>query len=132
MSRNDLFSLDGASVLVVGAGGVLGRRAALVVGRLGASVTVADHGGARQALEETVSCLRDDDVEVVPLICDVTNESSVDECFEATSLNHGLDVLINAAGVMFRKSVVDASLVEWRGFLDVNLTGTWLLNRAAG
>ncbi len=132
MSRNDLFSLDGASVLVVGAGGVLGRRAALVVGRLGASVTVADHGGARQALEETVSCLRDDDVEVVPLICDVTNESSVDECFEATSSNHGLDVLINAAGVMLRKSVVDTSLVEWRGVLDVNLTGTWLLNRAAG
>ena len=132
MTDHDLFSLHRRTVLVVGAGGDLGRRSALVAGRLGARVTVADHGGAQANLEETVSILRGEGIEVHPLVCDVTSEASVDGCVEATATGHGLDVLVNAAGVMLRKSITETSLVEWHRVLDVNLTGTWLLNRAAG
>ena len=33
---------------------------------------------------------------------------------------------------MLRKPATETSLVEWQRVLDINLTGTWLLNRAAG
>jgi gluconate 5-dehydrogenase len=118
--------------LIVGAGGILGRRSALVAGRLGAMISVADHESASAGLEETVVILRSEGIEADPLICDVTSESSVEQCIEATVARHGLDVLINAAGVMLRKPVTETSLEEWQRVLDVNLTGTWLLNRAAG
>jgi gluconate 5-dehydrogenase len=132
MSERDIFSLTGRSVLVLGAGGDLGRRAALVAGRLGARVTVADHAGASIGLAETVAVLKSAGSDVRARTCDVTDEALVDECVCEAAEPSGLDVLINAAGVMLRKSVHDTTLDEWRHVLDVNLTGTWLLNRAAG
>jgi gluconate 5-dehydrogenase len=132
VSEPDLFSLRGRSVLVVGAGGDLGRRAALVSGRWGAHVSVADHPSAQANLDETVAILRDEGCAVSPLSCDVTSEASVHACVTSVARDHGLDVLINAAGVMLRKAVAETTLEEWQRVLDVNLTGTWLLNRAAG
>jgi len=114
---SDLFDLTGSSALVVGAGGDLGRRAALVLGARGATIYTADHATASADLN--------------PLLCDVTDEESVTAAVADASVEHGLDVVVNAAGVMVRKPVGETTLAEWRHVLDVNLTGTWLLNRAA-
>jgi len=132
MTAPDIFSMSGATVLVVGAGGDLGRRAALVVGRLGARVVVADHPGAAAHLKTTVERLTEEGIEVLASPCDVTSEESVDQCLATAVGADGLDVVINAAGVMLRKPVAQTTLDEWQRVLDVNLTGTWLVNRAAG
>lgn len=42
-----------------------------------------------------------------------------------------LDVLVNAAGILFAGTVEDTSLEDWRRMLAVNLDGTWLGCRAA-
>ena len=42
-----------------------------------------------------------------------------------------LDVLVNAAGILFAGTVEDTSLDDWRRMLAVNLDGTWLGCRAA-
>jgi len=128
---SDLFDLTGSSALVVGAGGDLGRRAALVLGARGATIYTADHATASADLNRTTSELAEVGVSVTPLLCDVTDEESVTAAVADASVEHGLDVVVNAAGVMVRKPVGETTLAEWRHVLDVNLTGTWLLNRAA-
>ena len=88
MNSTDIFSLEGETVLVVGAGGDLGRRSALVAGRLGARVTVADYEGARTVLEETVAILHGEGIEADVLVCDVTSETSVDNCVRMAAAGH--------------------------------------------
>jgi NAD(P)-dependent dehydrogenase (short-subunit alcohol dehydrogenase family) len=51
--------------------------------------------------------------------------------FDQVKTEQPLDVFFNLAGVMLRKAIVETSLEEWQRVIDVNLTGTWLLNRAA-
>jgi gluconate 5-dehydrogenase len=126
----ELLRLDGSTALVVGAGGDLGRRSAEVLGQLGARVIVADYEGALENLEATVASLKSLDVEVDSMLCDVCNEDDVTDLVAFANARGDLKVLVNAAGVMLRKPAVETTLEEWRHVIDVNLTGTWLLNRA--
>lgn len=127
----DLFDLGGKTALVVGAGGDLGRRSALVLARRGARVVLADHARASGALGASLELLAGEGLACGSVICDVTDEASVDAAFAEATRETPLSILVNAAGVMLRRGVSETSLEEWQGVLDVNLTGTWLINRAA-
>jgi gluconate 5-dehydrogenase len=124
----DLFRLDGEVALVIGAAaGGLGGHAALCLAEAGATVALAD-------LPD-----RDRDVQEIARQCpsatrhavDVTDETSLSRLVADVVSRHGrIDVLVCTAGVMLRKELEDTSLAEWKRVLDVNLTGTWLANRA--
>jgi meso-butanediol dehydrogenase/(S,S)-butanediol dehydrogenase/diacetyl reductase len=43
----------------------------------------------------------------------------------------GLDLVVNNAGVLTARPVVEMELAEWRRILDVNITGTFLISRKA-
>ena len=125
---HELFRLDGDIALVIGAAaGGLGGHAALCLASAGACVALAD-------LPD-----RADDVQLIAQHCsgssvhevDVTSEESVTRLVAEVVRRHGrIDVLVCAAGVMLRKELESTELVEWQRVLDVNLTGTWLANRA--
>jgi NAD(P)-dependent dehydrogenase (short-subunit alcohol dehydrogenase family) len=64
--------------------------------------------------------------------CDVTNETSIDKAFGALLMEWGgLDILVNAAGVAPPYGLVDMPADRWRLALDVNLTGYFLMAKAA-
>ena len=126
----DLFDLAGQTALVVGAGaGGLGAYAAQALGGRGAHVLVADLPSRQGDLEKTLAELRAAGVSAAAVPCDVTDERSV---ADAVGDARRLDVVVNAAGVMLRKPVADTSLAEFEQVIQVNLTGAWLVNRAAG
>ncbi|MER5179130.1 SDR family oxidoreductase [Streptomyces sp. NPDC002896] len=133
MSGN-LFDLTGRRALVTGAAkGGLGAYAALALARQGAEVVVADLPSRGADLDATVGTLLAAGAKARALRVDVTREDQVETLVaHAADPDGRLDILVNAAGVMLRKEVFETSLDEWRRVLDVNLTGTWLLNRAAG
>ena len=126
-----LFSLNGRSALITGAAGTLGNRSARVLARLGAKIFISDHPSEAQVLNKIANDLRSQGVDVEILLCDVTKEQDVTKTFEHATVSQPLDVFVNLAGIMLRKGLVDTSLEEWQRVIDVNLTGTWLLNRAA-
>lgn len=129
----DPFDLSGRTALIVGAAsGGLGAHAARALGSRGARVIVADVASRKDDLDRTVENLRATGVSVESIECDVTDEVSVASVIAHADRGPGLDVLVNAAGVMLRKPVTETTLAEWNRVLEVNLTGTWLLNRAAG
>ena len=115
--------LDGKVVVITGAGGGIGREAAVLFSEEGASVCVADVS-AEQG-EETAAACREAFFQPV----DVADSASVEAMYAATAERYGgIDALYNNAGVM---PADDASVLEtppeaWDRVLDVNAKGVFL------
>ncbi len=63
---------------------------------------------------------------------DVADEDTVDEAVRLTLDRFGrLDAVVANAGIMIRRPIRRLSLEDWRRVLDINLTSTFLLARAA-
>ena len=68
----------------------------------------------------------------IVLNCNVTDEKNIDNVFESLINNWGgLDILVNAAGVAPAFALTDLPLDKWCFALEVNLTGYFLMARAA-
>lgn len=63
---------------------------------------------------------------------DVADEDTVNDAVRLTLDRFGrLDAVVANAGVMIRRPIRRLSLADWRRVLDINLTSTFLLARAA-
>jgi NAD(P)-dependent dehydrogenase (short-subunit alcohol dehydrogenase family) len=115
--------LDGKVVVITGAGGGMGRDAALLFSDEGAQVCVADVDA--EAAERTATEARD----AFPFEVDVADAESVRALYEeARDRYGGIDVLYNNAGI---SPADDASILEtepdaWQRVLDVNAKGVYL------
>jgi NAD(P)-dependent dehydrogenase (short-subunit alcohol dehydrogenase family) len=72
-------------------------------------------------------------VRILARPCDVRDEASVNEFFQAVSQRFGsIHILINNAGIaMPAATVAQVPPAEWRDVVETNLTGTFLCTRAA-
>lgn len=123
--------LAGRSVIVTGASGGIGSACARLLAARGASLTLVDRRLDRLTdLERSIGA-----AEIQSLGLDVTSESDMARMAEAAAGRFGgIDALISAAGILRTsgqpRRVSDTSFEEWRTVIDVNLTGTFLSNRA--
>lgn len=130
----DMFGLSGKSAVVTGASpGGLGYSMAAALAGAGARVALLDIAANSAGLEAGLHLLPPlHDGEHLQFSCDITEETEVETAFAACSERWGsIDVMVNAAGVNLRKAALEMTVTEWRHTIDVNLTGTWLSNRAA-
>src|SRR3954454_5513574 len=64
------------------------------------------------------------------LKCDVTSPDSVQQAIDTAVERHGgIDVVVNAAGVMKFNRLADVSFDEWNRSVAVNLTGPFLVSQ---
>jgi NAD(P)-dependent dehydrogenase (short-subunit alcohol dehydrogenase family) len=117
--------------LIVGGTGGIGRAAARRFLAEGARLVLAGHDPA--AGQATLADLAG---AVTFLPCDATHPDEVERLFaEAVAHLGGLDVLYHVAGASGRRAgdgpLHECSEAGWRFTLDVNLTSTFLTNRAA-
>ena len=115
--------LDGKVAVITGAGGGMGREAALLFSEEGANVCVADV--VPEAGEQTAAECREAFFQQV----DVTDPASVQAMYAATAERYGgIDVLYNNAGIMPADdaSVLDTSVEAWQRVQDVNTKGVFL------
>jgi 3-oxoacyl-[acyl-carrier protein] reductase len=118
--------LDGKSVVVTAAAGTgIGFATAKRCIEEGARVIVSDAHERRCA--ETAEQLG-----VPGIPCDVTQEPQVQALIAASAAELGsIDVLINNAGLGGTTNVVDMTDDQWAKVIDVTLTGTFRMTRAA-
>jgi NAD(P)-dependent dehydrogenase (short-subunit alcohol dehydrogenase family) len=115
--------LNGKVCVITGAGGGMGREAAILFSAEGAQVCAADVN--LQAAEETVVSCRDAFAHEV----DVADESSVAAMMTATAKRYGgIDILYNNAGISPNDdaSVLDTSVEAWDRVQAVNTKGVFL------
>ena len=115
--------LDGKVVVITGAGGGIGREAAVLFSAEGASICVADVSA--ELGEETAAACREAFFQPV----DVADSGSVEAMYAATAERYGgIDVLYNNAGIMPADdaSVLDTAPEAWVRVLDVNAKGVFL------
>ena len=122
--------LRGKVALVTGGASGIGRAVAHAFASAGTTVTVVDvdEVGGKDLVAEIGSY--GGEAHFSP--CDVSRsdqcERSVNEVWDAYG---GLHILVNAAGVILRATVVETDEAEWDHILDINLKGTYLMCKVA-
>jgi NAD(P)-dependent dehydrogenase (short-subunit alcohol dehydrogenase family) len=125
-----LFDLTGRVAIVTGSSKGLGRAAALALAEAGGNVVIVSRHltEAEDAADEAgrfgPACLA--------IEADVTREEDVDRLVSRSVAHFGrLDVLVNNAGVNWRKPVLDFTAKDWRDMLETNLIACHLCAKAA-
>lgn len=125
----ELFSLKGKIAVVTGGGRGIGQVIAIGLAKAGAEIAILSRTGA----DETVRLIEKEDGKAYSLLADVTKESDVDEALKKILRRSGsLDIVFNNAGVCIHKDTLEASIAEWREVIDINLSGEYIVARAAG
>jgi NAD(P)-dependent dehydrogenase (short-subunit alcohol dehydrogenase family) len=117
--------LEGKVCVITGAGGGMGREAAVVFAEEGALVCAADV--SLEAVEETVSLCPDS--RALAVRADVSDEADVRGMLAAAAERFGgIDVLYNNAGISPDDdgSVTDTSVEAWERVMGVNARGVFL------
>lgn len=129
-------NLSGRAVFITGASKGIGRATALSFATAGASYIAI---GARSSLDSLVTELKDtankagyNQIKILPMSLDVTDQESVDKAGKAIEKEFGrLDILINNAGYLEScVKIADSDPLEWWKSLTTNVNGVYLCTRA--
>ncbi len=117
--------LEGKVALVTGAARGIGAETAKLFSREGASVVVADR---RDELGESVAAeIRDSGGQAIYQHLDITDEGEWGVAVEAANAAFGgLDVLVNNAGIIRVKPLIETTLDDFHKVLNTNLIGAFL------
>jgi NAD(P)-dependent dehydrogenase (short-subunit alcohol dehydrogenase family) len=118
--------VEGKVALITGGGSGIGRAAALLFGREGAKVLVADYdpeGG-----ERTVKTIKEAGGNAMFHAADVSNPQDVDGLMHLVVETYGrLDCAFNNAGIEGQMAATpECSLENWNRVIAINLTGVFL------
>ena len=119
------WDLAGKVAIVTGGGSGIGHGCAQYLAKAGARVAIIDvneaaGGAARQQIGGEALFIR----------TDVSSSTDCRHAIEKVVDRFGrIDILVNSAGVIRRKSVVDLAEEEWDLVLDVSLKGTYLMSK---
>ena len=125
--------IEGRVALVTGAAGDLGATMTQRLLDAQARVAVLDfEAGALASRFQGHAATRDGRLLVLPA-CDIADPVQSARAVEETASGlGGLHMLVNNAAVVTpRGPIGDLDLANWRRTLDVNITGSWLMARAA-
>ncbi len=124
------FSLEGRVALVTGASRGIGGGIALALAEAGADVTLV--GREMDSLEEQVKRVESIGRKALAFSLDVAATSRLGEMVAATIEHFGrLDILVNTAGAIVRKPILEATEADFDRVIDVNLKGVYFASQAA-
>ena len=116
-------------IIITGAAGGIGSATARALDARGARLVLVDRPGA------ALDALAADLAGSLPLALDVSSEADMAEMAERALAEFGrIDALITTAAILRTgegvRMISQTSFEDWRTIIDVNLTGTFLANRA--
>lgn len=129
-------SLRGRTAIVTGGATGIGRAIALEFARHGANVAINYHAyddgdDIRQEAEATAAEIRQLEVRVRCVECDVRDSDAVDRFVQETKDEFGrIHILVNNAGIGRDRALWRLTDEQWRSVLDTNLTGAFHMIRA--
>ncbi|MGO9647884.1 MAG: SDR family oxidoreductase [Terriglobales bacterium] len=121
----------GKVALITGGGQGIGLAIAQALAGVGCDVVICGRKAA--SLKKAASQIAKYGGQVFAVVCDVRDERAVAALVGTVkSTFHRLDILVNNAGVAHENLTVDKlPVAAWREVIDTNLTGMFLVTRAA-
>lgn len=138
--------LIGKVAIVTGAGAKrsMGRAIAMQLAEDGADVVAADKSSVPESvfeedkgwggLEQVAADVRALGRRAAALLTDVSSESDVEHLFKKTASDFGaVDIVVHCVGIRgpVPMPIYEMSLDTWQNMMDINLTGAFLIGRAA-
>jgi len=122
-NMQDINEVEGKVAIVTGAASGIGRAITDLLVARGAYVVAEDIDPAVEALAGP---------RVAPLVADISADGSAEIAVAlAVDRFSRLDLLVNNAGIIINKCVVDMSRDDWERIMNVNVTGAFLHSREA-
>lgn len=126
----ELFDLTGKTALITGSSRGLGR--AFAEGLAAAGARVILNGTNEERLSVASQEMTEAGYQVDVAAFDVTDDEAVSSAFERFDRDGvAIDILINNAGIQFRKPMLELETADWQRVLDVNLTSAFVVGREA-
>ena len=125
-----LFDLSGQTALITGSSRGLGFAFAEGLAQAGARIVL--NGIDQSRLEQSVEQLRAKGHDALSAHFDVTDESAIKSAFQRFD-SDGIEVsiLVNNAGIQFRKPMIELETADWQRVIDANLTSAFVVGREA-
>ena len=121
--------LEGKSVLITGGGRGIGAATTLLAAQEGARVGITSRTEAE--LDRTAARAAERGWKIRTYPGDVTDPASVEAVVGAFIKDFGgIDVLVNNAGMVDPKPMLDRTVEDWQASLSVNLIGVFLFAKA--
>jgi NAD(P)-dependent dehydrogenase (short-subunit alcohol dehydrogenase family) len=122
--------LSGKVAFITGGGTGIGQACALRFAKEGAQVVVA--GRRNEPLRAVVGEIEGSGGQALAIACDVTQREAVESALLGALEYFGLlNVIVNNAGAVVVADVDHTSDEDWHRVIEANLTGTFLVSRAA-
>lgn len=120
----------GKVALVTGASRGIGRAISVALAREG--FTLALWGRSKKELATTQSLCEREGAVAFGFVCDLANVRKVEKAFKQTVKSAGqVDLLVNNAGIGFRKLLEKTRPKDWDQMMAVNMRAPYLLMRLA-
>jgi len=122
--------LQNQVAIITGASSGIGRATAIKFAREGARVALV----ARRAnpLNEVAQAIRAQGGECQTIVADVTQESDIERVVsETVAVFGGIDILVNAAGIIANGNIENTTLRDWDYMFNVNVRGPFYLIQRA-
>ncbi len=119
----ELFDMSAETALVTGGGSGLGKRFAQTLASAGATVILS--GRRPEKLEDTAAAINGAGGRAHAVTMDVSDMDSVGEAIEQCMNISPLTVLVNNAGTVSGKMLLDMAEGDWDGVINTNLKGAW-------
>ncbi|AKB80877.1 3-oxoacyl-[acyl-carrier protein] reductase [Methanosarcina barkeri 3] len=123
-------SLAGQTALVTGGSKGIGRAICLALAKEGANIIIASRNESE--IKETMDKLKEMGSKSLAIQADVRSEEDVRRLISMTIDKCGkLDILINNAGVAYKRRLEETTLEEYEKIIDTNLKGVFLCTKYA-
>jgi 3-oxoacyl-[acyl-carrier protein] reductase len=126
------------TAIVTGSGRGIGKETATLLSKMGLNVVICSR--TQREIDSTVKEIKEkiiatkngaDDDRILGIKCDVSRSSEVDYLIKSTIEKFkSIHILVNNAGIVYVKKLIDTSEEEWSKTININLTGAFLFSKA--
>ena len=123
---------DKYTAIVTGSTRGIGKETALLLLQKGLNVIISSR--SQQSVDNVIQEIHDKfpskKENILGLKCDVSKYSDVKSLVDVSVKRFGrIDVLVNNAGIVYFKSIMDTTEEEWNKTIDTNLKGVFLFTK---